>query len=462
MDRAVGAVIGMAVGDALGAGYEFQPARHDIEQIDMIGGGLGPFEPAEWTDDTSMAIPMLQALAAGHDLLAVEVQDSVARSWVDWMQEAPDVGTTISAVLHQSQRPVSGTSLTEAAHAMFSAGRRAAGNGSLMRTTPIVLGYLGDPKGLARAARTYSDMTHGDPDAGDACVLWNFAQRHAILRGEFDLLQGIQHLPPARRQMWRTRIEGACEARPREFAAQSGWVVAALQAAWAGICSAPGSGPEHFDIALREVVAAGGDADTVAAIAGSLLGARWGVSAIALRWRRLLHGWPGFTDQGLVRLAVAAVSAQPWPDYFYSPVEHGSSPVQHPDDAGVWLGDVAALPRLPDGVDAVVSLCRVGASEGPPNIDTRDHVYVWLIDSHDNPHLDFVAQQAVDAICELRAAGKRVFVHCVHAHSRTPFIAALYAMRITEKTAAEALADVLAVLPGADPNPWFRAYLDEQ
>ena len=47
---------GMAAGDALGAGYEFNAPLPDSAQVGMIGGGLGNFAPGEWTDDTSMAI----------------------------------------------------------------------------------------------------------------------------------------------------------------------------------------------------------------------------------------------------------------------------------------------------------------------------------------------------------------------------------------------------------------------
>lgn len=461
MDRAVGAVLGMATGDALGAGYEFQPVRPAAE-IDMIGGGLGPFEPGEWTDDTSMAMPILQALASGEDLLAPVVQDQIAQAWVDWTHEARDIGTTVSAVLHQSERPVTAASVTSAAQAMFAAGRRAAGNGSLMRTTPIVLGFLDDPDGLSQAARSYSDMTHGDPEAGDACVLWNHAQRHAILCGEFDITIGMGYLPAERRRVWSEWIEQATSASPEELSAHNGWVVRALQSAWSAICTTGGDGPDHFEWGLRNVIAAGGDADTVAAIAGGLLGARWGVSAIPLRWRRQLHGWPDRVGQDLVQDSVAAVVGKPWPKTFYGHLERGPEPVRLPQDPGVWIGDVFALPTLPPEVGAVVSLCRVGSAEGPSNIPAENHLHVWLIDSDDpsdNQHLGFVAEDAVGQIRELRERGDSVFVHCVQAHSRTPFIAALYGARITGSPATEALDDVLAILPGAAPNQAFLDYL---
>ena len=213
-DRAVGAVIGMATGDALGAGYEFQPPNPP-DRIAMIGGGIGTFEPGEWTDDTTMAIPILEALARGDDLLDPAVQDWVAEQWVDWAGSPKDIGVTIGSVLGCAGDPVRAVDLSAAARAMYVAGHRAAGNGSLMRTTPIVLGFLDDPQALTAAARAYSDITHGDPVAAEACVLWNHAQRHAVVHAEFDMTVGLSHLPSERQEVWRDHIrvaESVCHA----------------------------------------------------------------------------------------------------------------------------------------------------------------------------------------------------------------------------------------------------------
>ena len=64
-DRACGVLLGAAAGDALGAGYEFGPPLAPDAPVDMIGGGLGPFKPGEWTDDTSMAIAIAEIAATG-------------------------------------------------------------------------------------------------------------------------------------------------------------------------------------------------------------------------------------------------------------------------------------------------------------------------------------------------------------------------------------------------------------
>ena len=67
--RAVGAVVAAATGDALGAPYEFQAPVVDSEEIDMIGGGVLGWQPGEWTDDTSVAIVVLEATLAASDHL---------------------------------------------------------------------------------------------------------------------------------------------------------------------------------------------------------------------------------------------------------------------------------------------------------------------------------------------------------------------------------------------------------
>ncbi len=477
--RAIGAVLGMATGDALGAGYEFGPALADDADVGMIGSGL--FEPGEWTDDTSMAIPILQALAAGDDLMSEAVQDTIATEWFAWSRGAKDVGIHTREVLNASPRPITAPGLRATAAAKFEAGRQSAGNGTLMRTTPIVLGYLDDAAGLTRASALYSLLTHGDPTAAEACVVWNHAQRHAILTGELDVRVGLPHLSAAAAQRWSTLLDEADAGRPIDFSAKNGWVVAALQAAWAAIASTPVPAldtrqrifpADHFAAALKAAVRGGNDADTVAAIAGGLLGAVWGISAIPATWRRQLHGWPGISGQELLRTTALAARGgipdeQGWPS-----AEHldttgwrpSGTAVQHPHDEGVLIGDVAALDQLPLEVDAVVSLCRLGRGQSPAQgVAAADHVEIWLIDATDrerNPHLEFVLHDAVRAIAVLRAEGRTVFLHCVAAQSRTPTVAALYGALVSGRSPSLALADVALVLPEAAPNAEFARIIE--
>jgi len=180
-----------------------------------------------------------------------------------------------------------------------------------MRTAPVALAYLDDAEALAFAAREVSALTHWDDDAGDACVIWCLAIRHAVLHGELDLETGLAALPEARRTTWAARIAEAEKSPPYEFP-ENGWVVHAFQAAWSAITRTPvpdGDPPLHLRLALENAVRAGGDTDTVAAIAGQLLGARWGAHAVPLAWRDLLHGWPGITGRELADRGAALVAS---------------------------------------------------------------------------------------------------------------------------------------------------------
>lgn len=294
-DRAAGCLVGLAAGDALGAGYEFGPPLDDDVAVVMNGGGTFGWEPGEWTDDTSMAIPIARVIASGRQLDEPAL-DEVVAAWADWARTAKDVGTQTRDVLGRLSTPTAAAARV-ASKAVHDQSGRSGGNGSLMRTAPVALGYLDDPVALAAAARAVSDLTHFEADAGDACVLWCLAIRHAVLTGELDVRVGIDALPADRRARWLQIIAVAEARQPREFT-RNGWVVEALQGAWSAIHHSTG-----LVDALERAVRGGRDTDTVAAIAGSLIGAATGLSGIPAEWRAILHGWPGLRASDLVELA---------------------------------------------------------------------------------------------------------------------------------------------------------------
>lgn len=455
-DRATGAVVAMAVGNALGAGYAFQP-RPLAQDVELRGGGMASYAAGEWVDDTAMAIPLLDALARGRDLLDPQTQDEVVAAWVRWRGTTDDVAPVIDEVLRAYDPQVGAQSLRRAALQHFDASATSAGNASLMRTTPITLGYLHDPDGLARAARTYSDLTHGNPEAGDACVLWNLAQRHAIIHGEFDVAIGLPWIPQQRQALWAHLITQAEVGPPEDFAVRNAWVTQVLQTAWSAIshCSTPG--PEHLEQTLRVAVASGGDTATVAAVVGGLLGARWGVSAIPLQWRRQVFGWPGYRDADLVE-AVERILPGP-----VEMADGSARAVVHPRDAGMLIGGVGGLTDLPSEVDAVVSLCSVPKALAP-DVPPDDHVRVWLVDSadpQDNPNLPLVVSECVDLLVSLRAADRVVYLHCDDGLSRMPFIATMYAAHHSETDWELLLAEIEETVDGARPNDAFMRFLHQ-
>ena len=97
LDRAIGAVLASAAGDALGSQYEFGPSLPDDFEP-QFGTGCFGHDVGEWTDDTSMAIPILNALADGQELLNPGTQAWIVGTWIDWARTAKDVGSQTRAV----------------------------------------------------------------------------------------------------------------------------------------------------------------------------------------------------------------------------------------------------------------------------------------------------------------------------------------------------------------------------
>ena len=101
-DRAGGVLLGQAIGDALGVPYEFaRPIT--AGQAKMIGGGLGPYAPGEWSDDTQMAICIARVVATGADLTSADALDAIAAGFIDWYRNgATDIGNLTRQVLSRA------------------------------------------------------------------------------------------------------------------------------------------------------------------------------------------------------------------------------------------------------------------------------------------------------------------------------------------------------------------------
>lgn len=469
-DRACGVLLAAAAGDALGVPYEFghPPGRKDVAE--MKGGGLGGFAPGEWSDDTSMAVAIAEVASTGADLTSEASLDAVAKEFLRWLDSRPaDIGVQTSVVLSASRRRLSaGDSgparvMREEAASYAAQHAHSAGNGALMRTGPVALAHLDDRHTLASAARAIAELTHADPLAGDSCVLWCEAIRIAVLEGRIDVRAGLDLLPADRRNQWAAWLDDATDVdRDREDSVPgrrftpNGFTVTALQAATAAIVSTPDGAPYpclHLQDALHAAVRIGDDTDTVAAIAGALLGARWGASAVPWRWRRAVHGWPGKQGRDLVAYSALTVSggrsdASGWPtveDVVYDDGEAATEAVPHPYDSGVLLGTHASAGHQ---VDAVVAMCRVGPSQAC-FAGAAEVIESRLMDRQEaeaNPNLGFVLYDTADAVRGLRGEDKRVLLHCVAAQQRTPSVAVAYAV-LLGRSADDARRDVLAALP---------------
>jgi ADP-ribosyl-[dinitrogen reductase] hydrolase len=266
--RAIGAYLGLAVGDALGATVEFMTPREIRaafrEHREMAGGGWLRLRRGQVTDDTEMS------LALGESILRLGRVDpaDAAEAFSAWMRRKPiDIGNTVRRGIASYRR----TGRPDMPENAFDAG-----NGACMRCLPVALATLGaDVDGVDQANRAQAHVTHNNPvsDAGTLCVIRMV--QGALLGGTAKELKLLADGLVAEEPLFaydRKRSENP-----------SGFIVDTLRAVFQSLFAT-----DSFEAALIDVVNRGGDADTTGAILGMIAGARYGAAGLPARWVRHL------------------------------------------------------------------------------------------------------------------------------------------------------------------------------
>jgi ADP-ribosyl-[dinitrogen reductase] hydrolase len=268
-ERALGAYIGLAVGDALGATTEFlMPAEiqeHHGVHDSICGGGWLRLKAGEVTDDTQMSLALGEAIIAHGEVKA----GAVAEAFSNWMRSKPvDIGNTVRrGIIHYRTTGESAVAVNE----------YDAGNGACMRTLPIALLHCHDSdEALCRASRLQAHITHNNPlsDAGTETVLKMLTRLFgAADKSELEALaaQLVADYPQYRFDK-------------RRATNPSGYIVHTLKVVFQAFFE-----HDDFESILVDVVNRGGDADTTGAIAGMLAGACYGLQSIPERWVRKLN-----------------------------------------------------------------------------------------------------------------------------------------------------------------------------
>jgi ADP-ribosyl-[dinitrogen reductase] hydrolase len=269
IDRVGGGLLGLCVGDCLGATCEFMTAEQIASRLgrhtEITGGGAFGWAPGEGTDDSDMAIAVARAYAQGYSL------EAVAEGFLAWYHKRPkDIGGTTAAALGALNRGGD-------ARASGRTDDRSAGNGGLMRA--IATGLARPNTAVRRQeAQEISAVTHGERRCKQAALVYCDLANH--------LVEGAS---PVQALAWAfdespvdDDVADVLRAGPRsrpQSLDTSGYVLATLGVAVWALCSGLG-----FEEALVTVVNLGGDADTTGAVAGGLLGAHYGRGAVPSRW----------------------------------------------------------------------------------------------------------------------------------------------------------------------------------
>lgn len=272
-DRALGALLGLAVGDALGTTLEFTRRDNYVHLTDMVGGGPFELQPGQWTDDTSMALALAESLCAKPNLDEADLMGRFANWYVHGVNSCTgacfDIGHATRSAIDawlRSGNPLAG-----------STDPNTAGNGSLMRLAPVAIRHWHNTGRLVDVARRQSLTTHGAPQAVEACV--RFAQVLAETIGGGDWADALSRQEASQDMAIATIVAGSWREKNRSQIASSGYVVHSLEAAFWCVAKT-----ESFRDAVLLAANLGDDADTTAAITGQLAGAVHGAGSIPQTW----------------------------------------------------------------------------------------------------------------------------------------------------------------------------------
>lgn len=283
LDRFLGALIGLAAGDAVGTTVEFKSPGSFDPVVDMKGGGPFGLKPGQWTDDTSLALCLAESLVECEGRFDPRHQLKTYDRWsrtghLSSNGTCFDIGSTTSRALRTFRatgEPYCGPT-----------DPGSAGNGSIMRLAPVPMLYRLHPALAASMSGESSRTTHGAPEAVDACRYLGVliagaiqgASKEDLLAETYSPVSGMWDAAPLSPRILDIAKGSYKRSEPPEIQG-TGYVVKSLEAAlWAFRKSS------SFKDAILKAVNLGDDADTTAAVCGQLAGAHHGLSGIPETW----------------------------------------------------------------------------------------------------------------------------------------------------------------------------------
>ena len=286
IDRYRGALLGLAVGDALGAPLEGLRAGWFEPVEEMVGGGFHGVEPGQWTDDTSMALCLAESLIERGGFDPIDQLERYRRWYREGYLSSKDHcfgigGTTRESIecFEETGEPYGGTE-----------DPNKAGNGSIMRLAPVPLFFAHDPREAIECSAESSRTTHAARNAVDACQYFggllvgavNGTNKDELLSGRYSPVPGLWEEQPLAPEIDEVAAGSFKNRQPPQIEG-SGYVVRSLEAALWAFCNS-----SSFEGGCLLAVNLGDDTDTTGAVYGQLAGAFYGVEDIPERWTNVV------------------------------------------------------------------------------------------------------------------------------------------------------------------------------
>lgn len=301
-----GALLGTFAGDALGREWEGAPAVSAAKGRDRLRRSLRS-DQLVYTDDTQLALALAEHLCAHPQVKPALLAETFVEHYESWR----GYGAGMHGLVEEWRR---GASVDEAATAIFPDG--SFGNGAAMRVAPVGALWADEPATLDEVARRQAGVTHAHRLGLDAAAVQAQAVGLAARHGDFGRAELTELGAVAREPELRERLQEAEE----------------LAAAWAsdgppGLprvaeqlghdVTGPGSVPaacwiaavgDDLEEAMALALGLGGDADTIAAMAGAVLGAAATRVGIPESWSARFENGPGGRDYALDLVSRLAAS----------------------------------------------------------------------------------------------------------------------------------------------------------
>lgn len=294
-NKVVDALLGVAIGDAVGVPYEFT-SREEMQAnpaTDMIGHGTYNQPKGTWSDDSSLTLCLAESLVGGYNL------KDMSERFIKWMDEAYwtahnqvfDIGITTSIAISRLRELIDEGNLDELKRQKDYGNERDNGNGSLMRIIPLLFHIKGKPiKEQFNIVWEVSALTHRHIRAAMSCMIYlNLAEK--LLEG-IDKLDAYKEMRVEIAELWdaidlsekeRKHFDKVIQNDIRDTSIDDlktgGYVIEVLESSiWFFL------NKDSYKDTILSIINLGHDTDTSAAIAGGLAGLYYGRKGMPEKW----------------------------------------------------------------------------------------------------------------------------------------------------------------------------------